>query len=269
MEGLTTPRALPAAVVQADGWAVTWQPSPGAAVRLFCLPHTGGGAAVYRQWAGLLAPDVEVVAIRLPGRECRLREQPYSRMEDLVAQLVERVGPLLDRPHAWFGHSMGALIAFEVCRALRRRGLPEPVRLLVSGRRAPHLTGWEPPVHAAPHREVMERLRLLNGTPPEILDDAAMMSALLPVLRADFAVSERYRYTADRPLDCPITALGGTDDPMAGVPELSAWREHTRGDFTAHVVEGDHFFLHTSRESVMPRIRESLRHDTKRGTAAR
>lgn len=265
MDGLTGRRVRHTPLVRADGWAVTWRPSPQAAMRLFCLPHTGGGAAVYREWADWLAPDVEVVAIRLPGREGRFREPAFAQAEQLVAELTDRIAVLLDRPHAWFGHSMGALLAFETCRALRRRGLPRPTRLVVAGRRAAHLAAWEPPVHAAPEDELIERLRLLNGTPPELLDDPAVMRTLLPTLRADFAVSERYAYTSDAPLDCPITALGGTRDPIATFAELAAWDEHTTAGCTVHIVDGDHFFPHASQDAVTPLIREALRRDAPLG----
>lgn len=258
MDGLTQQRVRPAALVRADGWAVTWRPSPQAALRLFCLPHTGGGAAVYRDWADQLAPDIEVVAIRLPGRECRFREPAFARADQLVAEMIDCIAPLLDRPHAWFGHSMGALLAFESCRMLHKRRLPTATRLLVAGRRAPHLAAWEPPVHAAPQEELVERLRMLNGTPPEVLDDPAVIRTLLPTLRADFAISERYAYAPERPLDCPITALGGTRDPMATFAELAAWGRHTAAGCTVHMIDGDHFFLHTSQRSVIPLIRDAL-----------
>ena len=239
-------------------WGVVWRRAPEARLRLFCLPHTGGGAVTYRWWAQQLAPAIEVVAIRLPGREARLREPPLTRLADLVPALVQAVEPWLDRPHAWLGHSMGALIAFEACQLLRRRGLAEPLRLIVAGRRAPHLADREPPVHDAPAADLVARLRELNGTPREVLEDSAALSMLLPMLRADYAVSETYRWHPAPPLDCPISVLGGTDDPLATTEELRAWRQHTTASRTVRVFGGGHFFLHEARTQILPAIRADL-----------
>ncbi|MFU8852181.1 thioesterase II family protein [Micromonospora sp. SL1-18] len=239
-------------------WGVVWQRAPEAQLRLFCLPHTGGGAAVYRWWAQQLAPAVEVVAIRLPGRETRLREAPYARLADLAPALVDAVEPWLDRPHAWLGHSMGALIAFEACHLLRHRDLPQPRRLFVTGRRAPHLADREPPVHDAPAPNLVARLRALGGTPREVLEDDATMSALLPMLRADYAVSETYRWRSAPALDCPISVLGGADDPLTTVDELQAWRRHTTTECTVRLFAGGHFFLHEARARILPAIRADL-----------
>lgn len=235
-----------------------WHRAPAAPLRLFCLPHTGGGAATYRWWARQLAPAVEVVAIRLPGREARLREPPYTRLTDLVPALVDAVEPWLDRPHAWLGHSMGALIAFEACRALRGRGLPRPRRLFAAGRRAPHLADREEPVHQAPAADIVARLRELGGTPGEVLDDARTIGALMPMLRADYAVSETYRWRPAPALECPISVLGGAEDPLTTADELQAWSLHTTGQCDVRMFTGGHFFLHEDRARILPAIRADL-----------
>ena len=255
MDEMTRTATVPAAPA---AWAVRWNPVPDARIRLFCLPHTGGGAAVYRDWANRLAPDVEVVALRLPGRESRIQETPIDRIDDLVPALVDAVTPMLDEPHAWFGHSMGAVVAFEVCRQLRQRALPRPKRLIVSGRRAPHLPAREAPVHAAPVADVVERLEELGGTPPEVLADRPAISSLMPMLRADFAVSETHRYVSAPPLDIPITILGGTDDPMADMGELAAWRQHSTVASPLRIFDGDHFFVHDAADQVLRAIRADL-----------
>jgi medium-chain acyl-[acyl-carrier-protein] hydrolase len=237
---------------------VTWRPAPAARLRLFCLPHTGGGAVTYRWWAQQLAPEVEVIAIRLPGRETRLREPPFTRLTELVPALVQALEPWLDRPHAWLGHSMGALIAFEACRLSRRRGLTPPLRLIVAGRRAPHLPDREPPVHDAPTADLLARLRGLSGTPREVLDDGQALATLLPVLRADYAVSETYRWRPEPPLDCPISVLGGESDPLTTDEELHGWCGHTSTGCTVQVVAGGHFFLHHAGTELLPVIRDHL-----------
>ncbi len=259
MDQLTQRSAPPRSPSAGPGrWAVRWQPAAEARLRLFCLPHAGGGAAVYRHWAHRLAPDVEVVAIRLPGRETRLAEPPLRRVTDIVTALVADVEPWLDRPHAWFGHSLGALVAFETCQALRRARLPEPARLFVSSRLAPHLPARERPVHGAPLHDFIGRLRELNGTPPDILADHATLVSLLPMLRADFAAAETYAYRPASPLDCPISVYGSLGDPFVTIPGLHAWQQHTSAHFGIKIFSGDHFFLHQPSHPVLSLIADVL-----------
>jgi surfactin synthase thioesterase subunit len=239
-------------------WGVRWQPRPAARLRLFCVPHAGGGAAAYRTWARALPPWIELVAIRLPGRETRFREPPFTRMDDLVAALAPALAPWLDRPYAWFGHSMGALIAYETARATRRLGLPEPLRLLVSGRAAPHLPPRDPPVHAASTADLVARLRFLGGTPVEVLDDAHMLKHVVPTLRADFAVVETYHWRPEPPLDCPLSVFGGTSDRHCMPGDLDGWSSHTSRDCAVRLFGGDHFFLHRPDRPLIPVIREHL-----------
>lgn len=242
-----------------SGWCVRWAAAEEAPVRLFCLPHTGGGAALYRTWAERLAPAVDVVSIRLPGRENRFRETPYRRLDDLVDALARAVEPLLDRPYAWFGHSMGALIAYEVSRTLRDRGLRGPGRLLVSGRRAPHLPSRQPRVHDALTPDLVAHLRELNGTPAEVLDSTAALSLLLPMVRADFAVSETYRWRPRRPLDCPVLVLGGRADALTTPAELAGWREYSTAGCEVRTFDGGHFYLHEeAHEQVLSALAAEL-----------
>lgn len=240
-----------------DGLTTVWRPAPAARMRLFCAPHAGGGAGAYRAWAGRLAPDIEVVAVRPPGRESRLREAPYTELEPLVADLVEELRPRLDKPHAWFGHSLGALVAFESCRALRDRALAEPVRLFVSGRPAPHLPLRLPPVHDAPEPVLRRRLRELDGTPDALLAGRGL-GRLLTTLRADLRISELYRFRPGPPLDCPITVLGGTLDPYTAPGDLAAWAGHTSAGCDVAMVRGGHFFLHEQPDTVHDLIRHEL-----------
>jgi medium-chain acyl-[acyl-carrier-protein] hydrolase len=237
---------------------VRWEPVAEPRMRLFCLPHAGGGSGTYLHWAQRLAPDIEVIAIRLPGRESRLGEPPLRTISDIVAALLTDIPPWLDRPHAWFGHSFGALIAYETCRALRRAQLPGPARLLASSRRAPHLPPLTQPVHRAPVHEFVQRLRDLNGTPLRILEDQEAMASLLPILRADFAAVETYTYQPAPPLDCPISVYGGQDDPSVTIAGLQAWKEHTSASCSVRVFPGGHFFLHSASETVLSLIATEL-----------
>jgi medium-chain acyl-[acyl-carrier-protein] hydrolase len=242
-------------------WAVRWRQAPAARMRLLCLPHAGGSSFAYRMWAQRLAPGIEVISIRMPGTRSGSGGPGPARIQDLAAALVGDIAPLLDPPYAWFGHSMGALTAFELCRAARGRGLAGPVRLLVSGRPAPHIPPRHSPLHDAPDAELAARLRDYGGAPavpPEVLDDPSALRSLIAVLRADLAVSETYRYHREPRLDCAITAFGGTDDPFATAGELSAWRSQTSAGFRVRMFPGGHFFLHAAPEEFLAAIKQDL-----------
>jgi len=227
-------------------------------LRLFCLPYAGGGAQIYRNYAQALPADVEVCAVHLPGRERRFREPALESVDVIVDQLAPVVRELSDRPFAIFGHSLGALVGFELVRRLRKEGGPTPLRFFASGHRAPHLPDPDPPIHHLPDAQFIEELRELNGTPQEVFESPELLELILPVLRADFTAAETYAYRSDAPLTCPITALGGTNDDMIPGEALHAWQEHTSRDFEAHLLEGDHFFIHQRHEDVIRIVRGRL-----------
>lgn len=227
-------------------------------MRLFCFPFAGGGASFYRAWIERLSPDVQVLPVQLPGREARMRETSHDRIEPLVASLAGVLGPHLDQPYAFFGHSMGALIAFELARELRRRHAPPPASLLVSGHRAPQLPRRTAARHALPEPALVAELRRLGGTPPEVLAHPELMALLLPLLRADFAVVETYAYRDEPPLDCPIVAFGGLDDEDAGQAQMSAWQAQTRDALALHMFPGGHFFLNDARDAVLGLVSRAL-----------
>lgn len=218
---------------------------------MFCFPYAGGGASIYRGWAASLPSDVEVCPVQLPGRESRLRDQPFDRLPPLIAAAAEALAPHFGMPFVFFGHSMGAMIAFELARELRRRGKPLPLHLFVAGRRAPQLPAREEPIHDLPDDEFFAKLRELNGTPEEVLQHAELMRLLTPILRADFAVNETYEFVADEPFDCGISAFGGLGDLEVTQNDLSGWRDLTRGRFRLRMLPGDHFFLHSARDLIL------------------
>jgi medium-chain acyl-[acyl-carrier-protein] hydrolase len=232
-------------------WFLHPRPNPHASLRLFCLPYAGGGASIFRSWPESLPLGVEVVPIELPGRETRLRERPFSRLSALVDELVEVLPPHLDRPFALFGHSMGALIGFELARALRDRGRREPTCLFVSAAGAPHTANPHPLLHAMPDDELHRHLRRLNGTPPAVLEHQELMKIFLPLLRADLEVCETYAYRPATPLAAPIFAFGGARDRLVSRERLEAWREETRSGFSHWTLPGDHFFLNSSRRLLL------------------
>lgn len=245
----------------AGAWLIRHRATPTPPrMRLFCLPYAGGGAQVYRPYPQALPVDVEVCAIQLPGRERRFREPALKSVEAIVDQLAPVLGELFDRPYAIFGHSLGALVGFELVRRLRKEGRPLPLHLFASGHRAPHLPDPDPPIHHLPDAQFVEELRHLNGTPQEVFESPELLELILPVLRADFTAAETYAYRSDAPLSCPITALGGTRDAMISRDELQAWQEHTSIDFELYLLEGDHFFIHQRHDDVMRILRDAIVH---------
>lgn len=240
---------------QATQWFTTRLPNPHAAVRLFCFPYAGGGTPIYRHWAQQLPPDFEVCAAQLPGRGSRIRDAPFYGVAPMVEAIASAITPYLDRPFAIFGHSMGAILGFELARLLAERGGPAPAHLFVSGRRAPQLPRDGTITYDLPEPQFVAHLRRLNGTPAEVLAHPELMELMLPLLRADFSVVETYRYRPGPPLECPVTAFGGMNDVEVGRAEVEAWREQTSAAFGARIMPGDHFFLNDPKtQALMLRV---------------
>jgi medium-chain acyl-[acyl-carrier-protein] hydrolase len=187
-----------------------------------------------------------------------MNEAPIDRLPSLIEVLGQAIPPYLDKPAAFFGHSMGAIVSFELARHLRREHSVQPLQLFVSGRRAPHLPGTHPPSFDLPEPEFIEQVRALNGTPKAVLENPELMKMLLPLLRADFAICQDYAYTEAPPLTCPITALGGLEDQGVAREYLDAWRAHTNASFSLKMFPGDHFFLHASQAILLRELARDL-----------
>ena len=211
--------------------------------RLFCIPYAGGGISVFRPWLGRLPSSVELCCIQLPGRERRFREPPIRRLEPLVDAIAEAIIPVLDLPFAFFGHSLGALVSFALARNLRSVGAPLPDLLLPSGAGAPHLPQRHSPAYDLPLAEMVEYLERYAGTPAPQLENQELLELTLPALRADLEVTDTYVYEKQSPLQCPITAFAGADDPLVSQDELAGWRHHTSGDFRSHRMAGNHLYV--------------------------
>ena len=240
-------------------WFAYAKPRPTAQLRLFCLPFAGGSAVIFRNWANALPGFVEVCPIQLPGRGARLLEPSFTSMQSLVDAIEPSISANLDKPFAFFGHSMGASISFELIHKLRsERGL-EPAHFFVSGRQAPQISEPDPITFNLPRLEFIQELRRLEGTPHEILDNPELLELLLPVLRADFELIQTYEYVARPPLKCPMTALGGIADKDVSREQLEAWREQSSGPFRICLFPGNHFFLQTEEKLVLQTITEQLR----------
>ena len=239
-------------------WLVRFKASPRARLRLFCFPYAGGSAHVFRQWPQSLPDFIEVCAVQPPGRGGRLGEESFKRLNELVAAAAPALGPFLDMPFAFFGHSMGALIGFELARRLRRLGAKGPECLFVAACRAPRLSGEHVITYDLPESEFVEELRRLGGTPAEVLENDELLRLMLPLLRADFSVTQTYSYTGGPPLDCPLTVFGGLRDKEVNRESLALWSEYTTARFSLHILPGDHFFLHSSRSDLLEIVAREL-----------
>ena len=228
---------------QTAGWLEILRPNPQARLRLLCLPYAGGGTHFFRDWPTHLPPWVEVWVTQLPGRERRLREPPVANLQKLVGEIVEALLAHRDLPFVFFGHSMGALLVFEIARQLRRQRGPSPIQLIVSGHRAPQLPEPDPPIHQLPKEEFLEEVRRYNGIPEEVVQSKELLEIVLPALQADFTACETAEYIDEPPLACAISAYGGLEDPKVDRVSLEAWRDQTEGDFVLRLVPGDHFYI--------------------------
>jgi medium-chain acyl-[acyl-carrier-protein] hydrolase len=245
-----------------NSWLTYTKPNPHASVRLFCFPYAGGSSIIFRTWVQSLPTTVEVCSIELPGRGTQMKSAPFSRLEPLVDALAHTLLTHLNKPFAFFGHSMGAVVSFELARLLRKQYRLEPVHMFVSGRHAPQIPDRNPPIHALSEAEFIEELRRLNGTPEALLENAELMQLLVPILRADFEVLETYVYTTEPPLNCPITAFGGLEDREVNYDELQAWCEQTNAAFSLQMFKGDHFFLHSAQSLLLQSISQELQQVT-------
>lgn len=253
-------RTVKTGASQRSAWLAGGKPNPLARLRLFCFPYAGGSALTYRQWQAGLPAEIEVCPVQLPGRGSRLHEARFTSMPPLIEAMAEVLTGYFDKPFAFFGHSMGAIISFELSRYLRRVYGVEPVHLLVSGRRAPQVPDHDPHTYNLPDARFIEELRRLNGTPDEALGDAELMRVMLPLVRSDFELIQTYAYVPEPPLKCPISVFGGLNDGDEGREILRAWVEQTTGSFSLHMLPGDHFFLNTSRPQLLREISQRLYH---------
>lgn len=240
-------------------WITRFNPSTKCRLRLFCFAYAGGGASVFRTWFKSLPPDIEVCAIRLPGRENRINELPFRQIPALIAALTPVVMPYLaQQPFAFFGHSLGALVSFELACALCAQHNLLPTRLLVSACHAPQLPRLEDPLHQLSDAEFIAGLRRLNGIPDVVLQNEDLLRLVIPALRADFTMFENYTYREGAPLPCPISAFGGFGDKDLPREVIDAWREQTEASFTLRMLPGDHFFMHSAQRLLLRFIVQDL-----------
>ncbi len=225
--------------------------------RMFCFPYAGGAAQSFKDWGPLVPGTTHLCAIQPPGRSSRFSEPLMTTVTEMVTALRREIKPFLDKPFVFFGHSLGAAVAYELARRLQEEGL-RPAHIFVSGRIAPHRPRKRPPIHQLPENEFRQEMRQLNGTPPEILEHEELMDLMVPIVRADFGVSETYAYRPGTMLTIPLTAFGGEKDPDVDERDVAAWKQHTGGPFSYYMLPGDHFFINPSRTELLRMISRYL-----------
>ncbi|KAB8143140.1 thioesterase [Chloroflexia bacterium SDU3-3] len=246
-----------AAEAEPSPWVVRYRPNPGARMRLFCFSYAGGGASVFRTWPEALPPDVELCAIQLPGRESRIGQPAFTRIGPLLAAVAAAIEPYLDRPFAFYGHSMGALVSFELARQLRRASGRLPLQLYLAAYRAPHLPNPNFKIYHLPS-EVFKVVLRAEGTAEMILQNEELMKVMLPTLRADFELCDTYEHRTEPPLECPLAIFGGLDDVRISTADLEEWPRHAGAGCSLTMLPGGHFFLHSAQAQLCGAIADSL-----------
>jgi medium-chain acyl-[acyl-carrier-protein] hydrolase len=234
-------------------------------LRLFCFPYAGGATYSYSSWDSLLPQEIEVCPVELPGRAGRMREPAARNIRSLVKSMGAALLPGMDRPFAFYGHSMGALISFELARELRRSHQLQPVHMFVSSCLPPHSPRRREKVtYNLPEPQFIEELRRFNGIPSEVQEHSEeLMQLTMPLLRADFEACQTYEYIAEPMLECPLTVVGGLEDKGLSRSDLEEWRGHTTSACTVRMVSGDHLFINTSQTWILRLLAEELSEHTR------
>ena len=232
-------------------WFDIERPKPHALMRIFCFPYAGGGASVFRQWSEELPSNVEVISVRLPGRETRIDESPIASLDQLLKSLYQNIIPFCNKPFMFFGHSNGALICYELALLMRRRELETlPITLVLSAKIPPHVPGDDKKRSILSDDEFIFELKELNGTPKELLENRELMEMLLPMIRADFSLTEGHIFQKDIILDCPVSVFYGSEDNISK-QQIMAWQDLFREQVNFYEFTGGHFFIHEQRAEVL------------------
>jgi medium-chain acyl-[acyl-carrier-protein] hydrolase len=232
-------------------WLLFPKRNPGAALRLFCFHYAGGSAQAFRTWPTNLPSTVEIGMIQLPGRGRRRAEPKITHLLPLSRIVAREIQQYIDKPFAFFGHSMGALLCFEVARSLRRANRLEPVHLFISATEAPHRRNHGEQLSTLPRPALIKKLQEYEGAPATALRNEELMDLMLPTIRADFALCETYEYSPEAPMSCPLTIYGGTEDPKVELERLAAWGEMSVGPSNMRMFPGGHFYIVTLQSTFL------------------
>jgi medium-chain acyl-[acyl-carrier-protein] hydrolase len=244
-----------------SSWLVPIQPNDSASVRLFCIPYAGGSISIFNEWRGRNSlRNVEIHGVQLPGRGPRLREKPFTEAAAASEGIASALLPFTGRSYALFGHSLGALLAYETAQRLASLGAPAPSVLIASARRAPQVPSRRTPTWNLAEKDFVSELRRLQGTPEEILASKELLDLLLPLLRADFQMEETYVHPSGYPpLTCPVVVLGGLGDPDVAESDLLAWDAVTRAGATLqHSFNAGHFYIHSNTAELIHEVATAL-----------
>jgi medium-chain acyl-[acyl-carrier-protein] hydrolase len=241
-----------------NGWFLQKPKREQVELRMFCFPYAGGSAVLFNKWEKSLPPAVQPIPVELPGRGSRLQQAPHVSLPALLEELEAAILPLLEKPFVFFGHSMGAIIAFELARSLRNNHGLQARAIFVSGRRAPQVPKSEPDTYRLPQDEFIAELIKLEGTPKEVAGNSELMEFMIPLLRADFQLVQTYEYQPGAPLERPIAVFGGLQDHYVPQEKLLPWKDQTTSRCSLHMLPGDHFFLRSSQTQLLRLLTREL-----------
>ena len=243
-----------------DNWIAYHKPIPNARLRLFCFHNAGGNASIFQKWSDSLSPDIEVCPIQLPGRAERIGEQPCTEFFSLIETLEKVLFHYLDKPFAFYSHSAGNLIGFELAHVLRQKYGLEPIHLFVGGFWAPHAaaTGMEANFFTPSDEEMKKTFLEISEVPQNYIHTDEFVEKLLPTFNSDNQIFQSYTYFKKEPLNCSISAFGGIEDPLIGKEDLLEWHEQTRNIFKLHMLPGKHMFLNSSRKLLLETISQEI-----------
>ena len=248
-------------------WFTTYNQPIKNQARIFAFPYSCAGASSFHQWAGHFSQyGIDFIGVQLPGRENRRGDKPLSNLPDLIDSLLSAITPYTDQPFVFFGHSLGALVAFELSRALQKKGIALPDHLFASAFRPPSLANPNKALHQLEREAFIDGIRAYGNTPEAVLSNTVLMDLFLPMLRADFALNETYCYQEETPLSCPITVFKGSEDNFANPQNMGCWQQETQAKYEEIEYKGHHFFLDEHRQSISQRLVDALQHGKTKST---
>ncbi len=250
-----------------SSWFTTYNHSLKNQAKIFAFPYSGAGASVYLQWASYFSQHgIDFIGVQLPGRENRRGDKPLSNLSVLIDHLLSAITPYTHQPFVFFGHSLGALVAFELSRALHKKGLALPKHLFVSAFRPPSLPNPNKALHQLEREAFIDGIRAYGNTPEAVLSNTVLMDMFLPMLRADFALNETYCYKKEAPLSCPITVFKGSEDSFVNPNNMGYWQQETQAKYEEVEYKGHHFFLDEHKQSISQRLVDAINHRKTKST---